>query len=936
MAIKPIQILINAKDNASGVFSSLQAKVATVGAAIASYFGVKAFAGVVQGAAEFEAGMSRVKAATGASADEMAKLRKAAEDAGANTKYTSVEAADALTELGKAGLSATDAVGTLPAVLNLAQAGGVGLAEASEHMTGAIAGLGLSFADAGRVADVLALGANASKTSVNGLAQALSYAAPVAQSAGLSLEAVTAILGKMADGNIDATRSGTALSNILSQFSDPASQFKRALADAGITTNDFEEALKQLALAGPKSEKALLAVGLNGGPALRALINQGIPSLDALKQKLLEAEGSAATFAKVMEDNLGGSFKGLASAWGALTIKLGTPVLPVLKDGVDQLAGAFRGLVADGTIGKVGDAIAAAFQAGIKWVREFIGTVDFAAVVQRLQAFADSAKQRFEELGQYATNAGNSVKLAYGVMSAGVNTVLVGIFGVGSAFTEMAATVMQGVAKLRDGLAKVSFGALSESFKLAAEDARSMAQGFGEAAQAMRDKARQALQDVADGAHTAGNGFAGLTTGMRGAADAATEGQAAQAALNKELAAGAEAAAAAGVAYQKKMQAEGEAKRASEEHRAAIAQLRAEYDTLIASGNLTEAGKKFEEINKKLRETVPAAKDSAKAAADAAKAISDAFTNLGVVSSAALKTQADNAKRDYETIRNAGTSSAEDIAAAFKAAADKAIAANKGVAPAWVEAQAATRGYKIETDAAGKSTLVLADAIDKAGASHHRTAGAIGEHMTALEKLNAAREREIAAQEKANQLTERALDLYRKKWNIDKEGFTLDANGQRMQQSVPNGNYVYDTAKAQGLTEEQALALMDKYFKNGKGVGTANGTDWFSTVNKAIADAVIESARKRAAAGPATNTNAQPADAGTHGAPAPSGQTSSMGRESGSSGGSTGVAVTRVIELKLDSGRSFGVPTNGQGEAALNGFIQALASAKNAAAMGRS
>ena len=61
-----------------------------------------------------------------------------------------------------------------------------------------------------------------------------------------------------------------------------------------------------------------------------------------------------------------------------------------------------------------------------------------------------------------------------------------------------------------------------------------------------------------------------------------------------------------------------------------------------------------------------------------------------------------------------------------------------------------------------------------------------------------------------------------------------------------------------------------------------------------------------------------------------------MGRESGSSGGSTGVAVTRVIELKLDSGRSFGVPTNGQGEAALNGFIQALASAKNAAAMGRS
>jgi len=55
--MKPIEILINAKDNASGVFSSLQSKVAAVGAAIAAYFGINAFAGVVQGAADFEQGM---------------------------------------------------------------------------------------------------------------------------------------------------------------------------------------------------------------------------------------------------------------------------------------------------------------------------------------------------------------------------------------------------------------------------------------------------------------------------------------------------------------------------------------------------------------------------------------------------------------------------------------------------------------------------------------------------------------------------------------------------------------------------------------------------------------------------------------------------------------------------------------------------------------
>lgn len=84
--------------------------------------------------------------------------------------------------LARAGLTAKDAIAALPAVLSLAQAGGIGLGEASEYVTKAVMGMGLQFTDAGRVADVLAAGANASNTSVTGLAQALSYAAPVAKS----------------------------------------------------------------------------------------------------------------------------------------------------------------------------------------------------------------------------------------------------------------------------------------------------------------------------------------------------------------------------------------------------------------------------------------------------------------------------------------------------------------------------------------------------------------------------------------------------------------------------------------------------------------------------------------------------------------------------------------------------------------------------------
>ena len=759
MAFKPIEILINAKDNASGVFSSLQAKIAAVGTAVAGYFGIKAFVGVVQGASALEAALSRVQAATGASGEEMRRLSKAAQDAGANTKFTSVEAAGALENLAKAGLSAADSIAALPAVLDLAGAGGIGLGEASEFVTKAVMGMGLAFTDAARVADVLALGANATNTSVTGLAQALSYAAPIAQSANLSLEGTVAMMGKLADGGIDASRSGTALANVLAQFSDPASQFKRALADAGITTNNFEEALHQLADAGPKGEKAILAVGLNAGPALRSLLNQGMGALDELKGKLQNAAGSAAEAARIMGDNLQGSFKGLQNAWQAVKDTLGKPVLPVLKEGVDRLASAFRGFVADGTIERFGQSIATAFGEGIKWVREFVGAVDFHAVAAKMQAWADQANAAFQSVGEFATRTGGVLQTAWGVMTAGTNVLLTAIYGIGSAFSEMASIVMQGVAKLREGLATVTFGGLSESFKLAAEDARSMAQGFGEAAQAMRDKSVQSMQDVADGAQLARDGFASLVGGMQTTRQQADPMADALEKAAVQISAIADANEKAASAQEAKTKSDEAARAASQEHAAAVAQLRGEYAALIAAGDLTAAGQKLQEINKALQGTTASSGAAGKAAADAARAIEDAFTRLGITSSEALKTQAANAKRDYETIKNAGTTTAEDIAAAFQKAATDAIAANKGVAPAWVQAEAAMRGFELEVDKAGKTTLKLKSATDQAADAHKNAAGAAGQQLTALERLNAEQERAIAAQEKANDLATRSLKL---------------------------------------------------------------------------------------------------------------------------------------------------------------------------------
>ncbi|MFM2254184.1 MAG: hypothetical protein RJB68_2521 [Pseudomonadota bacterium] len=722
MAFKPIEILINAKDNASSVFTSLQSKVVAVGAAVATYFGISAFVGVVKGAADFEQAMSRVKAATGASAEEMARLRKVAEDAGANTQFTSVEAAAALENLAKAGLNANDAIAALPAVMQLAAAGGTDLGQASEFITKAVMGMGLAFSDAGRVADVLALGANATNTSVTGLAQALSYAAPVANSLGLSLESTVAIIGKFADAGIDASRAGTALNSILSQFANPASSFRNELAAAGITTGNFEDALHQLAKAGPAGSKAINAVGQEAGPALRALLNQGMGALDDLTAKLKDAEGSAAATAKVMQDNLNGSLTGLSSAWQTVKNVLGTPVLPVIKDGVDQLSAALKSAVADGTVAKFGEAIATAFQTGIKWVREFLGTVDFAAVTTRLQDFATRTGEVFTQVGVFAKNAGNVVKLSYGVMSAGVNAVLTAIYSIGLAFTETAAFILNAGIKINEGLQKIAIGDAKQRIINETAQMREALGGLGAVSDAFSKKMRASFEDAKESAGLASEGFDGVTGTLRTASTATDEWAKTVAAANVELAKTAQVADGAAVATEKKAQADRSAKQASDEHGAAIAALRQDYADLIARGDLQGAAAKLQEINKALRDTAPAAKDAARAAADAAAQIEAAFGRLGVTSAADLKRQADAAQRDYDTIKRAGTSTAEDISNAFKVAAEKAIAANKGIAPSWVEAEAATRGYEVQVDAAGKSTLKLRDAVDAVGASSGRVA----------------------------------------------------------------------------------------------------------------------------------------------------------------------------------------------------------------------
>lgn len=750
MALKNIELVINARDKASSVFANLKATAVAAGVAIAAYFGIRTFSGAISGAADLQAKMSELQAVAGATAEQMAALEAAATDAGATTKFTAGESTDALTNLSRAGLGAEASIFALKPTLVLAQSANLELGRSAEIVTKTMAGFSLEADKAGRVADVLSKGANSANTNVEGLAQGLSYAAPTANALGLSLEFTVALLGKFADAGIDASRGGTALNAILAQFSDPASRFRKELADAGITTNNFEQALHELAAAGPAGERAILAVGTEAGPALRGLLNQGIGALDDLKAKLDGAAGSAQAAADVMQNNLNGSVLSLGSIWETVTNTLGKPVLPVLKDGVDQLVGALRSAVDSGTVAKFGDAIAKGFQAALTWGKAFLAQVDFDALSVTVSSAADRVGAAFVTLEGYAKNTGNGVALVWGVMSAGANTVLAVVYTIGEAFAGVASNVQAGISLILSGLAKISFGSISDSFKAAAESMEISAGATGAASEALASKAREAFIAVAEGAQTARDGWAGLTE--------STVESSTQAATSAKV-----------------------------------------FDTMAAK--LETVGDTAQAAGQKTQAAMQGISDQAKVT-DAE--VSAAFERMGIKTKESLTQAAENAKRDFDLVKNSGQATADGIQAAFTQYAQAAIAANGGVASEALKSQAAMQGLKVASDGAGKAIVQAMNSGTSAAAG--LTNGLQG----AIEKVKeyvgwADRMKERNDGVKSTSLT-------------DGQGFSADAKGNRTVAGTDLGTLtgIFNFLKGANLNDEQARSVA-KEFANADG-----------------------------------------------------------------------------------------------------------------------
>lgn len=201
---------------------------------------------MVEASMEFEDAMARVKSVCNATTEEMQMMTAEARKMGETTRYTATEAAKAMENLVRNGLSAEQATKALSSVLQLAQANAIGLDEAAVILTNTLNMFNLSVNEAARVNDVLSSTAANTATNVSELYDALANAAPVASVLGFNIEEVNAALGALAQRGVKGADAGTQLRMAFVKLTDPA--ILKKLKDYNI--NIDEQTIKADGLAG--------------------------------------------------------------------------------------------------------------------------------------------------------------------------------------------------------------------------------------------------------------------------------------------------------------------------------------------------------------------------------------------------------------------------------------------------------------------------------------------------------------------------------------------------------------------------------------------------------------------------------------------------------------------------------------------------------------
>ncbi len=326
---------------------------------------VAAGTAVVKTSASLEKSLSKVKAISGATGDDMVKLKDKAIEMGAKTKFSATEASDAFTYMAMAGWKTNDMLNSIDGIMNLSAADGLDLATTSDIVTDAMTAFGLAadgttkivkdgftkeVSNASHFADVMATASSNANTNVSMLGESFKYVAPVAGSLGYSVEDTAVALGLMANSGIKASQAGAGLRAALTNMVKPTDTMQAVMDRYHLSLTNTDGSMKSLSEVMEmlrtkmgnlsEAEQASSAAALFGKEAMSgmlAIINAAPSDYEKLTNAISNADGTAEDMANTMQDNLNGQVTILKSNIESLAISLGDMIVPFIKDLVAKI-----------------------------------------------------------------------------------------------------------------------------------------------------------------------------------------------------------------------------------------------------------------------------------------------------------------------------------------------------------------------------------------------------------------------------------------------------------------------------------------------------------------------------------------------------------------------------------------------------------------------
>jgi len=433
LAAQAVSLFGGLTTSAGGAALAFGATAAALGALTAGF--IQAF----RTAADFQQTLVDIKALTQPTTAELGELKDAAISIGKPFGVGAREAAGAILELNKAGLTASDTInGGLSGALALAGAAGIKAADGARIAAGAMTAFGLAADDIPRIADVFANFSNQTVLGADDLSQALASVGPVARESGLSIEQFAGIMATLAQGGFRSmSDAGTSLKTMLLALQAPSETAVAALDELKVSAFDSEGKIRPLGaviedlrkkmagMADQKQRKYLKDIF--GADAIRSgmiLLREGTVRIDE-NTAAMGKQGEAARISQERMESFNGSMKNFNTAWETFAITVGEKALPLMTKIVDNLTEMVEGLndferVAATALGYIGP-LAIAF--GL--LKFNISTIAWGGLITSLRTLpALFAAARTATLAFAASNPFGIVALATAGIVTYVNTVL--------------------------------------------------------------------------------------------------------------------------------------------------------------------------------------------------------------------------------------------------------------------------------------------------------------------------------------------------------------------------------------------------------------------------------------------------------------------------------------------------------------------------------